>query len=258
MTREHVFKTAEEIEQALALPVFSSMAEVESATTQDKIKNVTTDRDLAIKPTSHFHDAIENIRRVIKMSDRSNPAKVIQFTSSISGEGKSTISRAIAKSAANFGLRVLLIDAAMRRPVLSSHFQMDKLPGLADLLRGTARLQDIIHHSADAGCMILPSGGQASNPIDLLSSDRLKWIFDSVRGLFDYVVVDSPPAGVVIDPIILSEFSDTLLYVVRWNETPQEMVRYSVRQLSRYKKPHGIILNHVGAKSPMDPDAGAM
>ena len=240
------FKTGEEIELALALPLLGAVDEV-TGSESTNIKTADAPRDLSIKPTSGFHDAIGVIRNAIKMWDRNSPTKVIQFTSTISGEGKSTISRAIAKSAANSGLRVLLVDAAIRRPVLSSHFGMDTLPGLVDLLRGTATPQHVIHYSAEAGCMILPSGGQASQPVDLLGSDRAKWIFDSVRSLFDYVVVDSPPAGVVIDPILLSEYSDTLLYVVRWSTTPQEMVRYTVRQLSRYKQPSGIILNHVGA-----------
>jgi capsular exopolysaccharide synthesis family protein len=241
------FKSAAEIEQALALPLLSAVDEVESNPAQAGNIDAKTQRDLSINPTSRFYDAIENIRRAIQMTGKSNPAKIIQLTSTISGEGKSTISRTLAKSASNNGLRVLLVDTAMRRPVLSSHLKMDKLPGLVDLLRGTARPQDIIHYSTEAGCMTLPSGGQTDNPVDLLGSDRLKWIFDSVRNLFDYIVVDSPPASVVIDPIILSEFSDTLLYVVRWNSTPREIIKYTVRQLSRYKKPAGIILNHVGA-----------
>lgn len=242
------FKSAEEIEQALTLPLLAAVDEVESGPSLAENVEANTLRNLSIKPTPRFYDAIENIRRAILMTGKSNPAKVIQLTSTISGEGKSTISRALAKSASDNGLRVLLVDTAMRRPALSSHLKMDKLPGLIDLLRGTAKPQDIIRYSTEAGCMTLPSGGQASNPVDLLSSERLKWIFDSIRGLFDYIVVDSPPAGVVIDPIILSEFSDVLLYVVRWNSTPQEVVRYSTRQLSRYKRPAGIILNHVGAQ----------
>ena len=133
------FKTAQEIEQVLRLPVLSSVDEVDWDQAPDQSIGPETFRDLNMTPTSRFNDKITVLRSAIKMSDRNNPAKVIQLTSTLPAEGKSTIAKALAKSAAISGLRILLVDAAIRRPALSHHLGMHEAPGLVELLRETAR-----------------------------------------------------------------------------------------------------------------------
>jgi capsular exopolysaccharide synthesis family protein len=179
------------------------------------------------------------------MSGPNQPGRLIQFTSTVSGEGKSTIANAIASSAAISGLRILLIDTCIRYPALSHRLTPGDDRGLVELLLGTAAPRDVIRYSTDLKCMFLPAGRWNNDPVALLGSERIKPVLDGLRGLFDDIGLDSPPAGRVIDPVVISEYSDQLLYVVRWASTPRLAVRHSIRQLSRYKKPIGIILNHV-------------
>jgi capsular exopolysaccharide synthesis family protein len=239
------FRTAQEIEHALELPVLGSVEDIGDSSAAKETHQNADLRDRPITPAAQFNNAIGVLRRAIPMVDRNNQAKVIQLTSTRSHEGKSTVSTAIAASAANSGLRVLLVDGSIRFHALSDRLGMGEAAGLSDLLRGAAALQQVIRSSKDARYMVLPGGSPTTSPVSLLATARLKWVFESVKSLFDYVVLDSPPAGIVVDPVILSESCDLLLYVVRWDMTPREAVRHSIRQLSRYKRPSGIIFNRV-------------
>ena len=239
------FRTGEEIQQLLGLQLLPTVDDVDLGRRPEQHQEAVVFHDPPLKPVSHFHVAVAALRSAIGMSGPALPARLIQFTSTQSGEGKSTIANAVASSAAISGLRILLIDTCIRHPALSHRFAPSDNRGLVELLLGTAAIRDVMRYSADLKCMFLPAGRWNKDPVALLGSDRAKAVFHSLRGLFDYIVVDSPPAGRVIDPIVISEFSDQLIYVVRWASTPRAAVRHSIRQLSRYKKPAGIILNHV-------------
>jgi len=189
---------------------------------------------------------MRTLRSSIHMSDVDEPPKVIHVTSTKPGEGKSTIAMSLAVSAAASGMKVALIDADLRHPSTSRVFGLENQKGLVDLLLGTISSENafkIVQKSQNL--VVLPAGSKSLNPTDLLGSDRMKQLLSKLKQAFDYVVVDTPPVGPVIDPVIVGNLADKTIFVVEWASTPRELVVTTMRQLSNQKRIAGIVLNSV-------------
>jgi Mrp family chromosome partitioning ATPase len=97
----------------------------------------------------------------------------------------------------------------------------------------------------DLKLTVIPAGSKTLNPPDVLGSERMKVLISHLAETFDYVVVDTPPVGPVIDPVIVAQLSDKTVFVVQWASTPRELVEASLRQVSTHKRVAGIVLNSV-------------
>ena len=240
------FTTPRQVEDALNLPLLASISKMEA-------RDLTVDGDVLtmpeyphIKPLSRFSEAIRSLRSAIQMSDVDHPPKVLQITSTIPGEGKTTTALTIASSAAQSSLNVLIMDCDLRHPSTSRYFKADQAPGLVEYLLGEAELQKIFIFDQKLKVWLLPAGGKTQNPADLLSSERLKNLIGVLRSKFDLIIVDTPPMGPVVDPLIVSHLVDKVIFVVRWASTAREMVTHSVERLSGgHKKVAGVVFNHV-------------
>jgi len=238
------FPSATEIEQQLQVPLLGCIEEVAPDGAADKLYPTEIFHYPVTRPSSRFSNSIGLLREAIQMiASGETSKKVILITSTVSGEGKSTISCSIATSAAQSGLSVLLIDGSVRNPKLSNRLRFLTPPGFAEVLSGTAAFERTLRKSADLGFTFLPGGTKALDPATVLSSGRLKRVLENARAAFDFVVIDMPPAGLVPDAFVVSALSDTLLYLWSPATTPREAVCYTVKQLSRYKKITGIAFN---------------
>jgi capsular exopolysaccharide synthesis family protein len=239
------FTTPREVEDALGLPVLSSVR------VMDKSKLLKDGKTIAVPlyqlhyPLSPFSEAIRTLRSGILMSDVDRPPKVIHVTSSRPGEGKTTIALSLAISAASSGLKVVLIDADLRHPSTSHFFKLENEKGLVDLLIDAANLQDVLIFQKNLKLTVLPAGSKTLNPPDVLGSERMRLLISHLRERFDYVVIDTPPVGPVIDPAIVAGLADKTIFVVQWGSTPRELVTTSVRQVSNHKRVAGVVLNSV-------------
>src|SRR6202011_3851409 len=130
------FTTPKQVEDMLELPLLSSVSRMEERDLRVDGKAVPIPLYPIVKPLSRFSEAIRALRTGIHMTDVDNPAKVIQVTSSVPGEGKTTIAISFAASAAGSGLKVLFIDADLRHPSSSQFLGLQKEQGLVDLLLG--------------------------------------------------------------------------------------------------------------------------
>ena len=240
------FTTPQEVEDILQLPVLASISKMRPT-------DLTFDGELAtmpmvpfVKPMSRFSESIRALRSGVQMADVDNPPKALQFTSTIPGEGKTTIALCYAASAAQSGLKVLFMDCDLRHPSSSRFFGLEKEKGLVDYLIGEAKLDEIVRFQQATRFWMLPAGGKTQNPSDLLGSDRLKALLQQCRDKFDLVVIDTPPLGPVIDPVIVAQhLADKVVYVVHWSSTAREMVQRSVQQLSAQAKVAGVVFNQV-------------
>lgn len=242
------FTTPKEVEDLLDVPLLSSIPTLSDSTRTVDGKALPIPQLAIAKPLGPFSESIRAVRTGIQMSDVDHPPSVVQVTSTVPGEGKTTVALSIAASTAASGLRVLYIDADMRRPSGSSLLSTKRDAGLVDLLLGQAEVQDAIRLSDDFKFWYLPAGSRTQSPMDLLASDRMKGLIESFRKSFDFIVVDSPPLGPVVDAIVISHLVDKVVYVVRWSATAREMVRHALEKLVADKKVAGVVFNQVNAR----------
>lgn len=184
-----------------------------------------------------------SIRTNIQFSGRD--LKVITLTSAQPGEGKSTTSVNLAISFARAGFRTLLIDADTRNSVMSGTFKSkERYQGLTSFLSGNAELSDVICDTSIDNLMILPAGQVPPNPTSLIQNDNFKSMIETVRGLYDYVIIDTPPLGLVIDAAILAHHSDASLLVVKAGADKRRTVTKLKEQLEQSGSVFlGVILN---------------
>ncbi len=239
------FTTPKQVEDVLGLPLLASVSLMSSRDLTVEGKTVAIYNYPVVKPLSRYSEAIRTLRSGIQMTDVDNPPKVVQVTSTVPGEGKTTIALSLAASGATSGLKVLLIDGDLRHPSASRALNMDKDTGLVDLLLGQVNPKDVLRFYEKAGYWALAAGNRTQNPTDLLGSERMKSLVASFRQTFDLVVIDTSPAGPVIDPVVVSQLSDKIVMVVHWASTAREMVKQAVQQLSGHRKIAGIAFNQV-------------
>ncbi|WP_270300873.1 tyrosine-protein kinase [Streptococcus infantarius] len=193
-----------------------------------------------IKSLEEYYNSI---RTNIQFSGRD--LKVITLTSAQPGEGKSTTSTNLAISFAKAGFRTLLIDADTRNSVMSGTFKSnERYQGLTSFLSGNAELSDVICDTSIDNLMILPAGQVPPNPTSLIQNDNFKSMIETVRGLYDYVIIDTPPLGFVIDAAILAHHSDASLLVVKAGADKRRTVTKLKEQLEQSGSVFlGVILN---------------
>jgi capsular exopolysaccharide synthesis family protein len=237
------FTTNREIEEKLGIPVLASIPLLTAAERTINGKILEPAIYCHAKPLSRYAEAVRTLRMGVQMADVDNPAKVVLITSSVPQESKSTIALSLAYSALKAGLSTVIIDGDLRHPTVSRFFGLEKGPGLVDLLAGT--------HSDDqtivsrGGLTVVPAGSKSQNPPDLLGSARMKGLVAKLRETHDYVIIDTPPVGPVIDAKVAMALADKVIFAVRWQSTTREMVAQSIDGLNAGRKLAGIVLGVV-------------
>lgn len=202
-----------------------------------------------VKSKKELYDIAEeyynSIRTNIQFSGRD--LKVITLTSVQPGEGKSTISANIAISFAKAGFKTLLIDADIRNSVMSGTFKADeKYEGLSSYLLSNAELSAVISHTNIENLMLIPAGHVPPNPTTLLQNSNFNFMIDTVKELFDYVIVDTPPIGHVIDSAIISQKADANILVTEAGAIKRRFIQKAKEQMEQSGALFlGIVLNKV-------------
>ena len=146
-------------------------------------------------------------------------------------------------------MRVVLIDADMRKPRVHSVFDRPKQPGLADVLVGTAKFSEAVHATTVSGLWIVPAGTHPPNPSELLSSKRFADLLGSLGRHFDWAIIDTPPIMAVTDSSIVAHLTTGVVFVVRSEMTDRYAAQRAVEQLNRGRARFlGAVLNRVDLK----------
>lgn len=237
----NTFKSTDEVESTLNLPVLGILPLIKKADRKQIANLFTSDTDKS------FSESIRTIRTSVVLSAMEEPHKILVVTSSVPGEGKSTVAANLAFALGQME-KVLLIDADMRRPTLAKNFGFPVgTPGLANLIAGTAKLEECI--KAVDGVDMLSAGAVPPNPLELLSSPRFSKVIEFLRSKYDRVIIDSPPTQAVSDALVLGTLANALIYVVRSEHTSKPLVIKGVGQLLQGNAPvTGIVLNQVDIK----------
>jgi len=186
--------------------------------------------------------------RLYQMREKQSLKKVL-VTSPLPKEGKSLVAANLAQvMVRQHGRRALLIDADLRGARLHQALGTSARPGLAEYLLAENDEFGIMQRAAMENLFFIPSGRSVSNPAELVANGRLKILLNRVEALFDWIIIDSPPAVPVSDASLLANYCDGVLMVVRSNATPVDMAR-KARQEFRDKHLIGVVLNGIEAGS---------
>jgi capsular exopolysaccharide synthesis family protein len=174
--------------------------------------------------TSLRSEAYRQLRTNLQFINAAKSANIIMVTSSIPLEGKSTTAVNLALTFVEFGERVLLIDADLRRPRLGEFLDVSGDVGLTNVLVGQVALDDVIQPWGNGGLYFLASGSTPPNPSELLGSARMGELIASVQGRYDKIVIDTPPVLPVTDAAVASTYAEAVVFVVRHGKTSRSQV----------------------------------
>jgi capsular exopolysaccharide synthesis family protein len=205
-----------------------------------------------VRPQSQMAESYRALRTSLLLSNLGAPPKVIMITSALPQEGKTTTSINCAVVLAQKDVRVLLIDADLRRPSIHKTLGMGPRSGLSNVLTGSASLQQAITRSAILpNLSVLPAGTPPPNPAELLASSNMRDVLAELREQYDHIVVDTPPTLSVTDAVVLSPRADAIVLVIRSGQTTKQALRRSRDILMQVNaKVSGVLLNAVDLSSP--------
>lgn len=177
-----------------------------------------------------------------------NDCHIIGLSSALSGEGKSLTAVNLAYTLAQLDKKVMLVDCDMRRPTLAEKLGVLKYPGLSNYLTRQCHLDELVQvcGTKDEECVfhVITAGQNPPNPVELLSSARMKKAMDAMRQAYDYVILDLPPVGEVSDAMAVAKETDGILLVVRQNYCDRNVLAEAVNQFDFIQaKTLGIVFN---------------
>lgn len=179
----------------------------------------------------------------------SQPLRTVLIASAVPAEGKTFVAANLAQSIVRqLGCRVLLIDADMRSPRLHTILGAPPEPGLANYLQGGVKEVEVIQKNPDSELYLIPAGYHVTHPSELIANGRLSQLLERVRSLFDWIIVDSPPALPVSDASVLARMCDGVLLVVRARSTPSEAAAKACQELQDGNL-IGVVLNTVDSEA---------
>ncbi|MDO4312485.1 MAG: polysaccharide biosynthesis tyrosine autokinase [Eubacteriales bacterium] len=173
------------------------------------------------KTEEALQESLRIIRNKVEYNAREYHLKTFLITSALAGEGKSTVAVNLALSLAQTGHRVALIDCDLRHPSDRQILGMEEGVGLGEVLEKKAKLQECLKRAEDMGLdrelriVFLPGGAVLNDGSELLGTERMKVIIEKIGELVDYVILDSAPAGLLTDSVVLAQHADAAIFVVR-------------------------------------------
>ena len=237
----------EDIKSFLRLPVLAMAPSVTKADLRDGQERLSIPDYLLARPISHYAESLRMLR--LGIQNAADGAHVIQVTSSVPGEGKSTLAASIALSAASVGKRTILVDLDLYNPAVGRFFGEYPAEGIVEAIeqgnasRFISRAHDILP------LYVIAAGSQSRPRPDVLESDKLATLLADLAQNFDLVVLDTPPVLAISDPIRISNLCHATVMVVAWSDTHRDMVEQAVLALRTARAPlAGLVLNKVDLK----------
>jgi succinoglycan biosynthesis transport protein ExoP len=202
-------------------------------------------------PFSYFAESVRSIKAAADLYGAGNTVKVIGFTSAVPNEGKSTIAASLAQAVAQSGSRVILVDCDLRNPSLSASLAPVADRGLVEVISGKATLNEVVWTDPTTSMAFLPTvmKSRVAQTNEILASDATKKLLDTLRLMYDYVVVDLSPLAPVVDVRATVNLVDTYVFVIEWGKTHTSVVRRTLEAApSVVDNLLGVVLNKTDMK----------
>ncbi|MCX7842980.1 MAG: CpsD/CapB family tyrosine-protein kinase [Clostridia bacterium] len=191
-------------------------------------------------------EAYKVLRTNLQFCGYDRKIKTLTITSCTPGEGKTTTSINLAISMAKSGVKVVLVDADLRKPMLLKNLRSSNTKGLTSYISGNAELDDIINNSSIENFYFITCGPKPPNPAELLSAKRFSQLIDELETRFDFVIFDTPPLGSVIDCAIIASQTDGTIIVIKSKSVSRNNVQRVKEQLEKVNaKILGVVLNKI-------------
>ena len=200
------------------------------------------------EPTSLFAESVRAVRLAVQRAARTEPTKIVLVSSSIDGEGKTTLAVNLALSLAAVGMRTILVEGDLRNPEMSRSLCPRASVGAIEVAAGQARFEQALLFDRATGLAVLPSPPRqsAAGNSEFAFSDAMRNMLEQLRRHFDYVIIDSPPLVPLIDARALAEIADRVVLTIRWDSTPRDVVAQALETLApAYDRVLGTVLTRV-------------
>jgi succinoglycan biosynthesis transport protein ExoP len=231
-------KSSFDIEAIVGVPLIGIIPEIKRMEQQDKAQIVVNNADRQVA------EAFLTLHSSLRLKDESKNAKVILTTSTIPGEGKSFLSTNIALTFAAHGERVVVVDCDLRKPNIHKSFRVENLKGVIDVITGTAPLDDVIVRNLHPNFDVIPAGGRAKNPTQILNSKNFELMISDLKKRYDRVFIDTPPLAAVSDAMIVLPLCDGSIFTIFFNKVRRKAAQFAAKKLLEANVPvFGAVLN---------------
>lgn len=259
--RERYFRTGEQVNTELDVEFLGLVPEIASnllkrrkhrrslwkRASEVEVRSAPITRFVVDNPMSLFAETMRSAKIAVDLTAKTKAPKVVGIVSTLPQEGKSVVAMNFAAQLAKQGARTLLIDGDMRNPAVSRALAEHAQQGLAEVLVDAVPLAGLLHRDASTGLDVLPTVAKHAVPYssEMLSSPAMDRLL-SEANIYDYVVIDLPPLGLVVDGRAIAGKVDAFLFVVEWGRTPRKVARDMLaREWLVAEKCVGVILNKV-------------
>ena len=244
----------QEIEAVMEIPSLAIIPQAKRASVEQMESMTTAQRNVNVltQPKSQFTESFRALRTSLLLSTSGQPPRFILFTSAMPSEGKTTMASNLACILAQSDVRVLLMDADLRRSNMHHRFGLTGKIGLTTVLAGTSTLEEALQHVPEIPNLdILPSGPLPPFPTEMLSSEAMLALMARLGKMYAHIVIDSPPVLSVTDAVVLGRMVDAVVLVIRHGKESKNVMRRARDLLARSGAPMaGLVLNAVDVNSP--------
>lgn len=228
--------------------------ELREATGRPTLGVIGLDRRLGERPlitratgNSPRGETFRSLAATLRFAGTGDAPRSVVITSTVPGEGRTTVACDLAVALAEGGRRVILVDADLRDPHLADGLGAENAPGLSDLLKGDRLIDDVLRRRGPESLLLLPSGPAERHPGELLGSPRMAAVVSDLVERADVVVFDTPPLQVCADAAVLARLCSGAVLVTRYGSTPREEVAEAIERLQSFGiRVLGTVLNAAG------------